>query len=441
MAGLKSKQMSQMHIAEAFWARLRALMASKLVGDVPLSGDNIPGEKLGRNADPLSVSTLARNFNVLTQKGQEMGAIIKSLAGIFTWRHPDRTLFCLMMFTWGSIYPHYFLIYPVLYILVFMSNKYLQKHPLKPMIVASDKPVGLDDGSMGIRALNYIESDMFGWLWEFNPNDVSDYYATSSKNLFEEVDNLLDDHELEDEGNHEASLLRNMEDIQHTTTKILRFIYSTESKINSYCSFINDLESTKLYLKMFTAITLAITLGPYIPWRIVFILTVWIVMLITHPNKSQLITSIIDSPTSSPYGEQRRVKKKADRGIFSNENIILDEPKLVKKVHVFELQQQSMTQENKYQSSKYTLNVFCISDEIRKQRKMPESTNTLNEIRAPSKWQFIYNSRWEIDTINEWVGETNIDNEVVIKDDNWVYDLTNEFRRRRLTRECSIESI
>lgn len=445
MAGLKSKQMAKMHIAEAFWTRLRSIVQSKLAGDVSDGVGNTPGEKNGKFNESLSISTLARNFNVLSQKGQELGVIIKSLAGIFTWRHPDRTLFCLMLFTWGSIYPHYFLIYPVLYILVFMSNKFLQKHPLKPMLVSSDKVVALDDGSMGIHPLNYIESDMFGWLWHFNDSSLNDYY-TNSGNLFDEVDNLLDDHELEDESIYEASLLRNMEDIQNTTSKILRFIYSTESKINSYCSFINDLESTKLYLKMFITIFLSITLGPYIPWRVVFILTVWIVMLITHPNRSQLIASIIHPPNENitlPLSPSLSsfTKKSSERGLFSNRNIILDEPKLIKNVQVFELQQQSMTVNDKYQASKYTLNVFCISDECRKQRKLPEFTNTLNEIKAPSKWQFIYNSWWEIDITNEWVGESNIENEVFINDDNWVYDLTKEFRRRRLTRQCSVENI
>lgn len=444
MAGLKSKQMSKIHVAEAFWCHLRTLVHNRVVGGGREGDRGGEGGEIAGENEPFSVSTLARNFNVLSHKGQEVGAIVRSLGGIFTWRHPDRTLLCLMLFTWGSIYPHYFLIYPVLYVLVFMSNKYLQKHALKPMLVSGDRALAMaaDDGAMAVYPLTYIENDMFGWLWDLNISGSRDHYACG--NLFDEMDVLLDDHDLQDDSNQEASLLKNMEDIQHTTSKILRFEHSVESKINAYCSFNNDLESTKLFLKMFTVVTIAITLGPYIPWRVVFILTVWILMLVTHPNRAQLVANIINSPglNSAKLGLSARSSKptQRDRGPFSSTRIIHHEP-IVKHVQVFELQQQNATVENKYQASKYTNNVFCINDECRKQRKMPEFTNTLLDIKPPPKWQFVHNSHWEIDTKNEWVGDMNIQNQVFVSSDNWVYDLTREFRRRRLSRQCSFENL
>lgn len=427
-----------MHVAEAFWVHLRAALQNRMDPSYGLSRPFSASAK-PTSTEPLSVSTLARNFHVLSQKAQELGAVLKSLGGIFTWRHPDRTLLSLFLFTWGSIYPHFFLVYPVLYVLIFMSNKYLQKHPLKPMVVPADKEIGFDDGSMSIHALYYIQNDMFGWLWQFEDNNgtVSEI-RSSTGNLFHEVENLLDDHDLEDDNSQTASLLKNMEDIQATTTKIMRFIYGIESKINSYCSFVNDMESTKLYLKMFTSVTLAIVLGPYIPWRVVFILTVWIVMLITHPNRKDFISTII---TQNKDVNTVNRKCKSDTSIFASSNIIIDEPQVIKRVQIYELQQQSMTSCGKYQTSKYTTNVFNLNDEQRRQRKLPRFALSLNEIKPPTKWQFKFNSRWQIDKINSWVKELDIQNELDINADGWVYDLTGEFRRRRLTRECHIENI
>lgn len=444
--------------------KIIVLIVDHLTEALPIAQPDVkfPDEdykKMQIKDEALSIRKLATNFQKLGKKVGYITDFFASLGDIFTWRRSDRSLAFLLLYTWACIHPQFIIVYPIMYILGFMGKKYIERHIIKskPILITvndySDSFNYTDDGLSRLFVTNkYVSEDtLFGWLWGTNPAQESPS-VNFNKNTLSTEDTIeispLETNDQSEDDEDRASFLQTLKDIQNKTTDILEQIDSWETSFINHCNFLNEKLSAIIYIKVLLASFFIIILGPLIPWRIIFIASMWSGMILSHPQKKLFFerisklktkrnvvsTSKMEQP-SKINGEAHQ-KSQGD-GLFSSQQIILDDPICYKLCQIFEIQKQDITNPNKYQSSMYSTSPFTVSNEQRKKRKFPRYTANISEIIAPEGWQFSDNSNWKSDppeTIQHWISDMSINDSVFIEK-GWVYDISGEFRRRRFSRQ------
>lgn len=469
--------------------------------------------------DPLSLRQIASNFNLLSQRLKIFTDLINWIVDVFNWKKNDKTLSVLFLYTWACINPHFFLLYPIIYFINYILHRYLVKHHIveKPsMYTKTSQYQNYWDDGLGPRLKTTTSNSihgLFGFLWDtdvendvpYNENDY-DFIRQVARNKnptdeeleFKTVDDMLtfiedtvnrddNDNNLVNLNDNEKNkidddvvsnsyrnfILRSLYDIQIQTNQILDHIDNIQNGISESCDFIDEKESTILVFKLFLVVCIASILGAYIPWRAIFILSVWIGICMNHPKRENFINTIINpsqkvnkrnsSSSTSSYSKKKKSGQKVDP--FSARNVIINEPVFAREVQIFELQQQSIMDPKKYVLLGYTTSVFNITNTSRLQKRKPLFVYNLSDVEPPVKsselvhntatntkdknsrnrihlsWSYINGEDWRLSD-TRWVNELKYSNELFIKHSNftgdpdecWVYDITGEFRRRRWVR-------
>ncbi|QPG74109.1 hypothetical protein FOA43_001431 [Brettanomyces nanus] len=467
-------------------------LISKVVNKITAAQE---GDKLRTRLDDarraqqpkLSVTQLVLNFRSLSYKMNNFFDFEKKISSILLWDSSWKTLFYLLLYTWGCIYPYMFLLYPLVMICgaVLIPN-YLDRHPLDKPEIISERPRGAQNWLFGFLSVSksemesYNEEERLSQLREelferqlrehgyYGLNDSTPMSSAPSSDTEDLVINsgaiygtiadaktklivqgLVSNENAEkngstkdntdDTGTHSKfvdnlSLVISMRDLQNLTTRLLELMSNFENTLQKHCSFQDEKRSTIVFLEMTLLMAVTCLFGPYIPWKLIFVLVGWVIVLSCHPKRAEFMNQF---KSEEKVKEERYSSGSKDVKRISHD-IIIDEPIKRRSVAIFEIQQQDISRPSVYRPFAYSRSCFTVSSSRRVERKKPRGTDSLEMVKPPSKrWKFDPNGKWEVDLDTEaWCSDMNIMKEVHVSvDEGWACDLNGEYRRRRLFRE------
>jgi hypothetical protein len=489
------------------------------------SGNETPPETHEPAKDEhLSLRKIAVNFHTLSLCLGDVASNLKGLRAILNWTQNEKTLFVLLLYTWACIYPYFFLLYPLIYFVHYLSKRYLERHPIvtKPSSPTSNANLlNHWDSGLGPRLKNTHSErscGLFGFLWEDDDGtykegrdedgDIEDQISSQIENgkleetfdslrryedaefqELEELYRLLEEERknttteagttMEDESmslnnkvRYKNFIMRTLYNVQLQTNIILNFIDSTQKFVDDHCKFHDEKQSTMLLYKVLSICFIGCVLGPYIPWKLIFVVGVWIGMVINHPYRKELFKNalIVYQGKTARRGKEKMKKptqSKENKGV--HKAVIIDEPAFSREVEVYELAKQDLLHPTRYEFYGFCSTVFNVSEEQRVQRRKPQLVFHLEDVKPPEEismkweysdtgtndedeeqmgdsatkklrgdvhWSFINGEEWTLSESTGWMFENNCYHELYSKEDRegWVYDITGEFRRRRWTR-------
>lgn len=440
----------------------KAHFIDRLFGDV-LASDHKRHNDVKEKADIdeneselLSISKIANNFNSISSKLNFVKVMISEVNDIVNWKENDKTLTYLLLYTWGCINPYFFLIYPILFIIRKICLNYLKKYPIynkpsKP--VKNLKLIEYWDIGLGPRlnsTKNHENNGIFGFLWDTKVSEEENRVLEMREEFKIEDDQDTSKNETtENKNSYNNVIMRNLYEIQMQSSEILRFIEKIELFLENNCDFCNNERNvTILVYKLSLIVIIGCCLGNYIPWSILFILLLWIPLLLNHPMKGTIFEILIDNSRDKSEGNKIVNKE------FDASNVIIDEVVFTRKVEIFELQRIDMLTRKEYVFIGFTNCMYNLSDkEFRNKRKLPICTTTIEETKPPSRfigvdnfseeWTFLPSDEWNaVSNAMSWFCEYNNFNDLYMKfpEDEWVYDITDEFRRRKWTRSVVLKN-
>ncbi|ODQ83004.1 hypothetical protein BABINDRAFT_57186 [Babjeviella inositovora NRRL Y-12698] len=428
---------------------------------------DLPGREdvASRLSDPdrkltprLSLTTLTGNFKNLSSRMSGLFEVQYALGRVFMWRHPSVTISVLFLYTAACLYPHLLLIYPLVYLLFgVMLPAYEHRHPIPRAETVPTKRRGqslmeflnqtreksiaeeLIAKSDFLTPLNNegekrsVKSDERSMKSDENPRDGT---------LKAEIP--ADDDEKPSHGTlvkSQMELFINMRDLQNLTTDVIKVYDATEEFVYGTAGFKDERISTSLFISVLLLIALLVFLGPYTPWRLIFVSLGWAVVVVCHPKCAKYVKRINHlyiAPRNKKMAEfVASVYRRSERNA-----IILDEQPEVREVEVFELEQGlTASQWNPYC---FAVNSFERSHAARLTQRRPVGATHLSEVLPPKGWKFDAGEdhEWQIDyNANKYVRERGITGVRIDDQNEWVYDVEggyydSQWRRRRWVRSC-----
>lgn len=464
------------HFTDKLIDKIR-VKCSREMGKRPNEGGSTEKER-EEEEENLSIRKIASNIQVLSDRIQIAVNLINEIINIINWKKSDKTLAALILYTWACIYPYFFLMYPIFGVMYYLSGKYLRKHPVieKPSHAIKDDAGEEWDSGLGPR-LKWTRSEnisggMFGFLWmdeikenrkeeqtddkdtnsfEENLNDYSENVeierTVNLTDLFEigedeagakhtkkKLDDEVKINEVGNEG-YRNFALGTLHRFQIQSNKVIGSIDLLVEGIKTSCEFEEEKECTVLFYKLFILCIMGCVLGKYIPWTAIFIISVWIGVMMNHPNRQTLFDLLMDEKEWGQKGEvsvQRDLIKEDIVNCVLKSNVIVDEPLFVREVEVFEIEQRDVFTIRKYQPFGFSDTMFTIGDTARLHRRKPVLVHDIASVLPPEGWSFFSEERWKVDTKFGESEYLKCCNEVYVDSGSgWIYDSTEEFRRRR----------
>ncbi|KAI5952752.1 hypothetical protein KGF54_003619 [Candida jiufengensis] len=485
----KSQSSTTNHFADRM---IEKLMKSSLPQDIPER--EMFEKRLNdpeRNKRPgLSVGTLTSNVKKLAGKMTNFFAIQYELIHIITWKQPNKTLSVLVLYTAACLWPHLILAYPLIFILFgIMIPGFVYRHP--PM--RSDLIKVKKRGQSFLSFLNAtpetsIVEDMVDEEYLREDAEV----ASSTYSISEEASDVTisssqpqsgkstsgtgkdDKKDTSDRRKSNIALLINLRDFQNLTTDLIQALDKTETFYYETAGFKDERLSTFIFYGVLVATFATLFFGQFIPWRLIFINTGWIGLILCHPKAKKYLLEMSKSrKEKAKYDKIRKeIEKEAedekkgkveepevstagtitkDIKQFDRNDIIVDDKPEVRIVEVYELQIKSILKNN-WSFYRYSTTMYDKENKNRVAGKRPTGVDHLNKVLPPKDWKFDmgFVNKWVLDLKpKEFIKERSLDPELFIvknrEEDGWIYDnmkdvvhseIIYEFRRRRLYREC-----
>ncbi|CDK25900.1 unnamed protein product [Kuraishia capsulata CBS 1993] len=443
----------------------------------------------------LSVRTLFGNFKRLSARLDILFRVQYGIVRISSWDDPSLTLTALVLYSFGCVYPHLLLMYPAVWVLGYsMIPAYLNRHPLARRRLIPLRSRG--GPALGFFAPDTLEQDdkskgPAGFRDRNSPDSDGEEALTAA--VLMDISNdsdgsiILDDSQAESQTGSQAEsqpeqtapttaspvnpilpdetpptpnktarrvdLLLNMRDLQNLTGDVIGLMDSTEQFFYSQAGFSDEVGSTVLFFRLWLYVAVVFFLGPFIPWRSIFVVMAWVGLGFRLPKVKELVKlykvrqqelrnrkEATDAESARNKGPDREVK--TDPKLESqpkplikqrmSESIIVDEPPEVEEVEVFEIEQRSFTS-TEYNPVCFSPSAFDADTEERMHRWRPAGVPMLEEVLPPTGWRFNSSEDWNIDTNPAtWCLERYL--KLVPADEGWAYDEQGDFRRRRLVR-------
>lgn len=420
---------------------------------------------------PLSIVLLGSNLKRMSQKMSGFFKLQYGITHLLTWRNQPKTLFSLVIYTSVCLWPHLVVCFPLLILLLgVIIPHYLQRHPM-------DTPEFLPVKRRGQSFFQFFteskNSSLFSDLLDSDintPEDdiLSDSSMTSSTDYAKSTDSATLEHRLtisettvDEQGKSDktkvikkqVSLLMNMRDLQNITSDVLDGMEKSEALATDFLSFKNERLSTMVFYVVVLLTLIVFFLGQFIPWRLIFILSGWIVLSAFHPGAKDAIAALRKGQQSTTNAEHRIVKPKPQRKFAANslefDSIIVDNEPETQIVEIYELQAKDIFK-HEWTLFAYTKRIYDWKDPVRISGKIPHGVSNLKKVLPPKEWKydFGYASNWFIDTDPaQFIEARRLDKtHLEIRDEDtegWIYDIipvdqenVREFRRRRLYRTC-----
>ncbi|GMG21753.1 unnamed protein product [Ambrosiozyma monospora] len=249
-------------------------------------------------------------------------------------------------------------------------------------------------------------------------------------------------------------LLINMKDLQNLTTDFIKFLALIEDKVEESCTFKDEKKTTRLFYALSAVIVFLWVIGPYIPWKFIFVVGMWLALLMIHPKRQECFDSLskyslqkYEQYSTQIYHDFHRIKRKLSSSEHRKEKLreelrwrntrAADLKKLESVDQIFQIQGRLGTE---FHDFGFSLSTFVPTSQLRQQGRDPEFAPGFDLDHPPrSIWRWFYSYKWEIDenTLAWTVEQSNGENLLVKDDETWVYDRSAVVRRRRYVKKIS----
>lgn len=408
----------------------------------------------------LSIKILASNFKTLSSKMSLFFEAQYALVHIITWRKPYKTLTFLVLYTSICLWPHLVLAYPLVFVLFgIIVPGYIHRHPMGTPELIKVKKRGQSLWDF------FNESDDHSIVDDVISTDAPEVAPVSSVSLeglaayvipgdaSEEVDvnEKVQKKAKTRYVKSQVTLLMNMRDLQNLTTDLLKSLGAAEEFWFETAGFKDERLLTFIFYGVAAATSIVLFLGRFIPWRLIFIQSGWVSIILCHPKSKKFLVAL-QKNKKPPKKKIETPEEAADRmgKKFDREDIIVDDAAEIRVVEVYELQTKNVLK-NEWKHYLYTSTLFDQADPLRAAGKRPaHGVGHLSKVLPPPDWKFDlgYANNWGIDTSPEaFLREMSVDTShlrISEGEDDWIYDKEEtdggdgiyEFRRRRLVRDC-----
>lgn len=414
-----------------------------------------------RAAQPrLSIKILALNFKTLSSKMSLFFAAQYAIVHIITWRNPYKTLSFLVLYTSVCLWPHLVLAYPLVFVLFgIIVPGYIHRHPM---------------GTPELIKVKKRGQSLWDFFHESEDQSIVDDILSEDSNLeVAPVSSQLlaglaayvlpdDASEVGDENEKvqkkaktryvksQVTLLMNMRDLQNLTTDLLKSLGAAEEFWFETAGFKDERLLTFIFYGVAVATCVVLFLGRFIPWRLIFIQSGWVGVILCHPKSKKFLVAVQKNKKPAKKIETPKDAAQIIDQKFDRKDIIVDDAAEVRVVEVFELQSRSVLK-NEWKHYRYTNTLFDHADPLRAAGKRPRhGVDHLLKVLPPLDWKFDlgYANNWGIDTSpGAYLRDMSVDTSrlrIPEDDDGWIYDKEEngvvdgvyEFRRRRLVRDC-----
>lgn len=463
------KGKEQGHFMDRFMARLVDNTISQDSPDADILQKRIKDPSRS-DSKPLSIVLLLSNLRRMSRKMTGFFKLQYGLIHVLTWRNQPKTLFVLVVYTSVCLWPHLVVCFPLLALLVgIILPRYLQRHPMTIPEILPVKKRGqsffqfLTETQNSSFLSDYLNSQDLPLVDDrsvLSDSITSTTHSRFSDNVpLEPLTAISEPTEVENPEKtnkkeiikSQVSLLMNMRDLQNLTSDLLDGLENGETIATDYLSFKNERLTTVIFYVVTVFTLIVFFLGQFIPWRLLFIFSGWLVLGLLHPGAKNLIAaSNTPKPkTSTPNIVAPQPKRSFLSQPMEFDNIIVDNGPENGVVEIYELQSKDILK-HEWTSYAYTKRIFDWTDPVRVSGKLPHGVDRLGKVLPPKEWKFDfgYASNWFIDTAPEaFMRERVLDQtHLTIRNDEsegWIYDTipvdqdnAREFRRRRLYRTC-----
>ena len=318
---------------------------------------------------------MSNNFRRLNARIGVVFVFQKKVGQVLSWQAPTHTLSLLAVYTFCCLNPNIVIVLPLVVCLFFiMVPAFVARHPSSP----SSNILELHTGSGPASA----------------PPVIVKPVPEASKDFF-----------------------RNMRDLQNSMEDFTIAHDGIVQLIGTRTNFSDERLSTLIYQSSLAFALLLLVAANLIPWRLLALLSGWVLVGSSHPEIRQLIATLDKQPFKDAY----LVCK--DRLIhWMNEDILLDQSPEKREVEVFELQQQST--EGTWGSRLYSAAPYDLQSPARIAGNVPRGATRFEDVQPPKGWQ--WNAKlWRLDLQSQqWVQDRMITSVNVEADgDRWVYDI------------------
>lgn len=393
---------------------------------------------------PLSLRVLASNLRRLSVR---LGPLLKAQLGavkILTWKRPSLTLCALCVYTAVCLWPHLVLAFPLLFVLFgLVVPAYLHRHPMqRPLLIKVRRR-----GQLLWQFLN--ESDGKSLLFDYlEPLSDDELLSSRLSNYGYPLRLRRGSVDEKEEGTKlvklQVLLLMNLRDFQNLTTDALNGLDRGEDMCTDIVGFKDEHLTTYLFYCLLAATWVVIFLGQFIPWRLIFIQSGWVTVLLGHPHTKTLLKNAGALAKKRKRTSEPKPPTKLEP--FESANIIVDDKPEKRTVEIFELEMRNVLK-HEWAPYAYTKRFFDARDTVRASGKKPHGVDNLAKVMPPKEWKFDFGfaNNWRIDLEPQaFLSARGIDQtHIVVKEDGWIYDTVDtdsetavQFRRRRLYREC-----
>lgn len=403
--------------------------------------------------DKLSLPKLATNFQALAKKLNIINMLINEIHDIGKWKHADKTLTVLLLYTWMCIYPYFLLICPIVFAAGYMCYQYTYRHPLinKPSCSTRDKSLekvwelGCGERLKQVRSERLPDRGLFGFLLDgsdeeegmqangdeererFDEGDAREIFRdVEVSGMFEEYEKMIEKEGNERDGTRENTfgleehfestyhnhILESLLEIQTLTGQILDSVERGERFIEECCSFQNEKVSTVLLYKLLLIVVIVFVLGDYINWKLITITLPWIVLGTIHPMGKvffRLLTvkggnnnSNHEGKKRKPYGEHV-VEERHENNIldeYLESLVLIDESVTAREVYIYEIER--LDPVKGYMAFGYSDTAFDKNDYVRRRREMPLMVSNIVEVQPPEGWVFLNGEEWRASSGGRW---------------------------------------
>lgn len=403
--------------------------------------------------DKLSLPKLATNFQALAKKLNIINMLINEIHDIGKWKHADKTLTVLLLYTWMCIYPYFLLICPIVFAAGYMCYQYTYRHPLinKPSCSTRDKSLekvwelGCGERLKQVRSERLPDRGLFGFLLDgsdeeegmqangdeererFDEGDAREIFRdVEVSGMFEEYEKMIEKEGNERDGTRENTfgleehfestyhnhILESLLEIQTLTGQILDSVERGERFIEECCSFQNEKLSTVLLYKLLLIVVIVFVLGDYINWKLITITLPWIVLGTIHPMGKvffRLLTveggnnnSNHEGKKRKPYGEHV-VEERHENNIldeYLESLVLIDESVTAREVYIYEIER--LDPVKGYMAFGYSDTAFDKNDYVRRRREMPPMVSNIVDVQPPEGWVFLNGEEWRASSGGRW---------------------------------------
>lgn len=403
--------------------------------------------------DKLSLPKLATNFQALAKKLNIINMLINEIHDIGKWKHADKTLTVLLLYTWMCIYPYFLLICPIVFAAGYMCYQYTYRHPLinKPSCSTRDKSLekvwelGCGERLKQVRSERLSDRGLFGFLLDgsdeeegmqangdeererFDEGDAREIFRdVEVSGMFEEYEKMIEKEGNERDGTRENTfgleehfestyhnhILESLLEIQTLTGQILDSVERGERFIEECCSFQNEKVSTVLLYKLLLIVVIVFVLGDYINWKLITITLPWIVLGTIHPMGKvffRLLTvkggnnnSNHEGKKRKPYGEHV-VEERHENNIldeYLESLVLIDESVTAREVYIYEIER--LDPVKGYMAFGYSDTAFDKNDYVRRRREMPPMVSNIVDVQPPEGWVFLNGEEWRASSGGRW---------------------------------------